>query len=183
MRLLDENRFARIWEPTPVERDARQLLLHRAKQVRSGEEPVAGAGVEPGCAAEVEIVECERTAAVGKFAVAAVGPPPKNGVAGAARSTGSFDRRTGWRRYGAGPQASGGAALDDPSGSGADRRTGVRADAGTSRKVSPGEASGQLFRADSHGAFPAAVVGNGWDTSAGSKITTRPSCWIGLSGQ
>lgn len=34
VRLLDENRFPRIWVPTPEERDARQLLLHRAKLVR-----------------------------------------------------------------------------------------------------------------------------------------------------
>jgi transposase len=34
LQLLLENRFPRIWIPTPAERDARQLLLHRAKLVR-----------------------------------------------------------------------------------------------------------------------------------------------------
>jgi transposase len=34
LKLLEENRFPRIWVPTPEERDARQLLLHRAKLVR-----------------------------------------------------------------------------------------------------------------------------------------------------
>lgn len=34
VKLLDEERFPRIWVPTPAERDARQLLLHRAKLVR-----------------------------------------------------------------------------------------------------------------------------------------------------
>ncbi|HEY2821359.1 MAG TPA: IS110 family transposase [Candidatus Acidoferrum sp.] len=34
VKLLDEERFPRIWVPTPEERDARQLLLHRAKLVR-----------------------------------------------------------------------------------------------------------------------------------------------------
>lgn len=34
LKLLVENRFPRIWVPTPVERDARQLLLHRHKLVR-----------------------------------------------------------------------------------------------------------------------------------------------------
>jgi transposase len=34
VKLLDENRFPRIWVPTPAERDARQLLLHRHKLVR-----------------------------------------------------------------------------------------------------------------------------------------------------
>ena len=34
LKLLEENRFPRIWAPTPVERDARQLLLHRHKLVR-----------------------------------------------------------------------------------------------------------------------------------------------------
>ena len=28
LRLLEENRFPRIWVPTAAERDARQLLLH-----------------------------------------------------------------------------------------------------------------------------------------------------------
>lgn len=34
LQLLQENRFPRIWVPTPAERDARQLLLHRSKLVR-----------------------------------------------------------------------------------------------------------------------------------------------------
>jgi transposase len=34
LQLLMEGRFPRIWVPTPAERDARQLLLHRAKLVR-----------------------------------------------------------------------------------------------------------------------------------------------------
>ena len=32
--LLEQDRFPRIWVPTPAERDTRQLLLHRAKLVR-----------------------------------------------------------------------------------------------------------------------------------------------------
>jgi transposase len=35
VKLLDEDRFPRIWVPTPEERDARQLLLHRHKLVRT----------------------------------------------------------------------------------------------------------------------------------------------------
>jgi transposase len=34
LKLLLEGRFPRIWVPTPTERDARQLLLHRHKLVR-----------------------------------------------------------------------------------------------------------------------------------------------------
>lgn len=34
LELLDQERFPRIWVPTPAERDTRQLLLHRAKLVR-----------------------------------------------------------------------------------------------------------------------------------------------------
>jgi transposase len=34
VKLLDENRFPRIWVPTAGERDVRQLLLHRHKLVR-----------------------------------------------------------------------------------------------------------------------------------------------------
>ncbi len=34
LKLLAEDRFPRIWVPTPEERDARQLLLHRHKLVR-----------------------------------------------------------------------------------------------------------------------------------------------------
>ncbi len=35
MRLLRENRFPRIWVPTLEERDVRQLLMHRHKQVQA----------------------------------------------------------------------------------------------------------------------------------------------------
>jgi len=34
LELLDQERFPRIWVPTPAQRDVRQLLLHRAKLVR-----------------------------------------------------------------------------------------------------------------------------------------------------
>src|SRR5277367_485604 len=34
VNLLEENRFPKIWVPTPAERDARQLLLHRHRLVR-----------------------------------------------------------------------------------------------------------------------------------------------------
>jgi len=34
VKLLEEEHFPRIWVPTPAERDARQLLLHRHKLVR-----------------------------------------------------------------------------------------------------------------------------------------------------
>src|SRR5438874_1046661 len=34
LELLEQQRFPRIWVPTPAERDTRQLLLHRAKLVR-----------------------------------------------------------------------------------------------------------------------------------------------------
>src|SRR5690242_4553534 len=34
VKLLDEDRFPQIWVATPAERDVRQLLLHRHKQVR-----------------------------------------------------------------------------------------------------------------------------------------------------
>jgi transposase len=34
LELLEQERFPRIWVPTPAERDVRQLLLHRAKLVR-----------------------------------------------------------------------------------------------------------------------------------------------------
>ena len=39
LRLLLENRFPRIWIPTPEQRDARQLVLHRHRLVRLGPVP------------------------------------------------------------------------------------------------------------------------------------------------
>ena len=47
LQLLRENRFPRIWVPSPAERDLRQLLQHRVRLVRFpnlGHESVAGAG-------------------------------------------------------------------------------------------------------------------------------------------
>ncbi|MGC2110751.1 MAG: hypothetical protein WA655_14620 [Candidatus Korobacteraceae bacterium] len=32
--LLTENRFPEIWVPSPAERDARQLIVHRHKRVQ-----------------------------------------------------------------------------------------------------------------------------------------------------
>src|SRR6266700_3980625 len=48
--MLREDRFPRIWVPTLEERDARQLLVDRHKQVQARnphQKPVARAGVEP----------------------------------------------------------------------------------------------------------------------------------------
>jgi transposase len=61
LRLLTENRFPRIWIPSPAERDARQLLRHRYKLVcfRVSEEPVARAGDEPGDLSKEEVVHGE----------------------------------------------------------------------------------------------------------------------------
>jgi len=67
--------FARIWADTGRTGCPAVVATSReaGADAQSGEEPVAGAGVEPGRAAEVEIAECEGTAAIGKLAVAAVG--------------------------------------------------------------------------------------------------------------
>jgi len=98
LQLLVEDRFPRIWVPTVGERDARQLLLHRAKLVRgthADKEPVAGTGVEPGCATEMEVMDGGGTKAAGKFGAAAVGQPEKNGVAETVGRTGCVDHGTG----------------------------------------------------------------------------------------
>jgi hypothetical protein len=54
------------------------------EDTHSGEEPVAGFGVEPGRTAEMEVVEYSRAKAIGKFAIAAVGQPEKRRVVEAA---------------------------------------------------------------------------------------------------
>ena len=78
LRLLAEDRFPRIWVPTAVKRDDRQLLLHRHKLVRMRN----GSG---SCRAR-------RKKAAGVAAAAALGEPAQSGVAATARSTGGVDQ-------------------------------------------------------------------------------------------
>src|SRR5260370_19386427 len=123
------------------------------EDAHTGEEPVAGAGVEPGRAAEMETVECSGEKATGRVTAAAVGQPAESGVAGAARPTVSLDQRTGPGGSGAGQHTPDRAAIDDPSGCGADHGAGLRADRGASAAISPWKAGGQLLRVDSLRAF------------------------------
>ena len=97
----------------------------------AGEEPVAGAGAEPGRATEVEAVERDGKKATGVAAAAALGQPAEGRVAAAARSTGGVDRRTGPCGGRAGPGAAGGTAIDDASGRRTGHGAGVHADDGT----------------------------------------------------
>jgi len=133
-----------------------------------GEEPVAGAGVEPGRAAEVETVECSGKKATGRVSADAVGQPAESGVAGAARPTGSLDQRTGPGGSGTSQHTIGSAAIDDPSGSGADHGAGLRADRGARAALWPWKAGGQLL---------AEGADSGWDTSASRAILFCAGCW------
>jgi transposase len=133
LRLLAENRFPRIWMPTAVERDDRQLLLHRHKLVRirtQVKNQLQALALNQGCATEVEAVEQGGKKAAGVAAAAALGEPAESGVAAAARSPGGVDRRVGPCGGRAGFGAAGGTAIDDASRRGTGHGTSLHADDG-----------------------------------------------------
>jgi transposase len=96
--LLDENRFPRIWVPTPEERDARQLLLHRAKLVRMRSQvknQLQALALNQGVQRKWKLWSAAGRQQLENLPLPAVGQPEKNRVAGAARSVGSIDRGVG----------------------------------------------------------------------------------------
>src|SRR5437899_2001786 len=156
VKLLDEERFPRIWVPTPAERDARQLLLHRHKLVRMRTQlknQLQALALNQGVQRKWKLWSETGRKQLEALPLMPWGEPEEDGVAGAVGSTGSLDRRAGRCGHRTGQHTSSGAALDDAPGSGADYGAGVRLDNRTGTTLSPRQAGSQLSWSDSHGAF------------------------------
>jgi hypothetical protein len=130
LKLLVEDRFPRIWMPTPAERDLRQ----------------------PGAVPEEEVVEPGGPCGTGSAVVGAVGIAAATRVAGDARSVGETDRGAGSRGGTASGGSRGSGSLDDASGRGTVNLAGIRPDGGGGRSISARPAGEQLSGAGSaHG--------------------------------
>src|SRR5438034_9367438 len=77
LRLLIEDRFPKIWTPSLAERDARQLLVHRHKQVvrRTQVKPIGKRWRSLAGAEEMEAVNGGRTRAGGAIRTATLRCP------------------------------------------------------------------------------------------------------------
>lgn len=115
--LLREGRFPRIWVPSLEQRDVRQLLVHRHKQVQA------------------------RTRGAGEAGVAALRGGAAAAVAGAVGWVGSGDQSAEPAGGSRSKAAGAGAATDDASGRGSGDGVGHGADAGTGGAVRHGQAS------------------------------------------
>jgi transposase len=76
LKLMREDRFPRIWIPTPENRDLRQLLWHRHRLVTNAYadcESAVGVGHERRAAPEEEVMERAGTSRIGKAAVSSLG--------------------------------------------------------------------------------------------------------------
>lgn len=99
--LLLTDRFPRVWRPSPVERDVRQLLVHRQKtgaDSDQGEEPVAVAGNEPGHLHTTEAVGPRWPPCTGRPGPRTVDQPASGGVAANVGSAQSLGRGVGSSR-------------------------------------------------------------------------------------
>ena len=77
LKLLEENRFPRIWVPSPENRDLRQLLWHRHRlvQMRTRVMNQLQAGDERRQKMEAPPVECRRASPTGEVSVGSLGQP------------------------------------------------------------------------------------------------------------
>src|SRR5437667_9915508 len=121
LKLLLEDRFPRVWVPSPENRDLRQLLWHRHRLVQNADtsqEPVASHRHERRGAAQARVVEQAWTGTIRVASVGSLGPAAtaiSSGVAGPPQSA-DWGVRYGHR---AGSRAAArGAAADDPPGRG-----------------------------------------------------------------
>jgi Transposase len=185
LQLLREDRFPRIWVPTLEERDVRQLLVHRHKQVQGRtriKNQLQALMLGQRMHEEAPAVEGGGPGGVGKAGVAALRRAAPTTVAGRTGATGVGDRGVepaGGRRSEA---AAGGGAVDDASGSGAGDGASDGADAGSGaalRQCAPG---GQLFWADPERAFQRRAAAVGTHQQAGQFVSALFAGGSGTDG-
>jgi len=85
LKLLLEDRFPRIWVPSPENRDLRQLLWHRHRLVQMRTRimnQLQGAGDEREPVLEGKVVERTRASRIGKASISFLGQPSSARVTG-----------------------------------------------------------------------------------------------------
>lgn len=139
LELLVENRFPRIWVPTPAERDLRQLVLHRVKLVQMRTQvmnQLHALAMGQGLCRKKKLWGPGGTAGAGRFGTGAVGRAASQRVADLDRSVEAADCRTRPRHREGSDGARGSGSTDDASGRGTADRTGLRVDGGPGRALS-----------------------------------------------
>ena len=147
LKLLEENRFPRIWVPSPGESGSAATALAPASagaNAHADHESAAGAGDERRPALQAPLVERARASGVGEVSASSLGQPAPARFTRTAGSADSLDRRTyGCRRAGS-QEVAGSTTTDDAPGSGAADRSGLRADHRNTWKVPSWQADRQL---------------------------------------
>ena len=156
LQLLLENRFPRVWVPTPEQRDTRQLLLHRHKLVgmrRQVKNELQHLALNQGVQQKRKL-----WSAAGRQRLEEL---PLTGWTAQRREDSlelldELNRPHCQARCGGATgseQRCGGALVADASGSGSDHGVGVFADAGRDRALRAQPPGGQLSGVESGGAF------------------------------
>ena len=178
--LLRQGRFPCIWVPTPAERDARQLLLHRHKWVRlrtQVKNQLQAMAMNQGVRKKSKL-----WSVAGRAELEALTLPSPPGFAAAARRAAARDSGSGSRCGRASGRTARSAAADDASGSGTGDGVGLRVDHGTGEALSARQASGQLSGIDSQRALQRRAAAVGTHLETGERVSARVAGGSGAIG-
>ena len=136
--LLRTGRFPRLGVPSREERDLRQLLVHRMKQVRARTQvknQLQALAISQGVCRKAQAVERQGTGRIGEVSAVALGGAAAEGAAGVAGPLGRAGAGAGPGGGRSRPGASGGGAVAHPSGRGHGGGAGFCAERGTGRAL------------------------------------------------
>ena len=150
-KLLVEDRFPRIWTPSPQERDVRQLIVHRHKRVQMRtrvKNQLQALAIHRGLRLRRKLWTGGAAAAGGSGTDALRGATAA-GFVDAAGADGARPRATGPSRGARSPGPAASGAFDDPSRGGAGNCAGLRVDPRGCQAVPARPPDGQLPGTDS----------------------------------
>ena len=185
MDLLREDRFPRIWVPSLEVRDVRQLLVHRHKQVQARtrtKNQLQAMALSHGVQKKHKLWRQAGRAELEQLPLLPYAAERRKKLLeeldGLEAEIRELDQRS--RRRSA--AAAGGGAVDDASGSGTGDGIGDGADAGTGGAIRIGQASGQLFRADSERSIQRRKTAAGQDQQTGQFVSALFAGGSGTDG-
>ena len=179
LRLMMEDRFPRIWVPDAANRDLRQLLWHRHRLVQMRTRVMNQLHVvalNEGLRRKKALWRPAGRKELESIVLAPWASATTSGPARLTRPTDAEDPGTDASLGRGSGEASGGAALDDPSRSRTADGTGLRVGDRNSRTLSLRQTDRQLCRSGSRRRSPAAIDAD-WDTSVSRATCCCGFCW------
>jgi hypothetical protein len=178
LQLLRQDRFPRIWVPSLEERDVRQLLVHRHKQVQARtrvKNQLQAMALSQGVQKKRKLWTEAGRPELEKLELLPYAAERRKQLLAGAGWIGNGDRATEPAGGTGSWKTAGGGEVADPSGSGTGDGVGHGVDAGSGRAVRFRQAGGELLRIDSERVLQRRPAAVGAHQQTGQFVSA--SCW------